>query len=84
MSRLATAVSETPHVDAAFVEVYRPGDQQELMLLKALLDAEGVRYYVINENFNSILPVAGVGEMRLMVEQERVRDCLELLKDALG
>lgn len=71
-------------MDTSFVEVYRPGDQQELMVLKPLLDARGIRYYVTNENFNSILPVAGVGEMRLMVEQERVQECIELLRDALG
>ncbi|MBI2313778.1 MAG: DUF2007 domain-containing protein [Betaproteobacteria bacterium] len=71
-------------MDTSFVEVYRPGDQQELMVLKPLLDARGIRYYVTNENFNSILPVAGVGEMRLMVEQERVQECLDLLRDALG
>lgn len=71
-------------MDISFVEIYRPGDQQELFVLKPLLDARGIRYYVTNENFNSILPVAGVGEMRLMVEQERAQECVDLLLDALG
>lgn len=71
-------------MDASFVEIYRPGDQQELFVLKALLDARGIRYYVTNENFNSILPVAGVGEMRLMVERARAQECIDLLRDTLG
>lgn len=71
-------------MEPAFVEIYRPGDQQEVMLIKAALDASGIGYYITNENFNSILPVWGVGDMRLMVERTQARRCIQLLKEELG
>lgn len=71
-------------MEPAFVEIYRPCDQQEVMLIKATLDASGIGYYITNENFNSILPVWGVGDMRLMVERDQAETCKSLLLEALG
>jgi hypothetical protein len=67
----------------AYTEIYRPNDQLEVMMLKMVLEREGVDYLIINEHLNSILPPAGLGDMRLMVETSRAQQCVEILRDEL-
>lgn len=66
-------------MDPDFIEIYRTDDRQEALMIKMALEGTGIGYYLANENFSSVLPVAGVGEMRLMVEREKARDCAALL-----
>lgn len=35
-------------------KLYIPTDESELVFLKSLLDAEGLPYYVLNDNFGSL------------------------------
>jgi hypothetical protein len=67
----------------AYTEIYRPNDQLEVMMLKMVLEREGVNYFITNEHLNSILPLAGLGDMRLMVETSRAQQCVEILRDEL-
>ena len=67
----------------AYTEIYRPNDQLEVMMLKMVLEREGVDYFITNEHFSSILPPSGLGDMRLMVETRRAQQCIELLRDEL-
>ncbi|MGH8752257.1 MAG: putative signal transducing protein [Burkholderiales bacterium] len=67
----------------AYTEIYQPQDQQEVILLKMIMEREGVAYFITNENLNSVLPLAGLGGMRLMVESAKARHCIEILRDEL-
>ena len=70
----------------AFIEVYRPGGQQELIFIKSTLDAAGIVYYVDNENLNRLfysLGPIGAGEMRLMVEQSQAQEAVAILRHVL-
>jgi len=35
-------------------KLYKPVDESELLFLKSLLDAEGIKYFVLNDNFGSM------------------------------
>jgi len=70
----------------AFIEVYRPGGQQELIFIKSALDAADIIYYIDNENLNRLfysLGPTGAGEMRLMVEQSQAQEASAILKHLL-
>ena len=67
-----------------YVELYRPIDVQELALIKLHLDAQGIRFYVANENFGSLLPGTALGGMQLMVDRRDAARCAEILRDELG
>jgi hypothetical protein len=70
-----------------YVEVYRPFDQQQLMLIKMALERDGIRYFVANENLNSLLPpggLLGLANMRLMVEESKAEDSLRIIREELG
>jgi flagellar biosynthesis/type III secretory pathway M-ring protein FliF/YscJ len=71
-------------MDTDYVELYRPPDVQALALIKLHLDAQGIRYYVADENFGSLLPVTTLGEMRLMVNRQDAERCAEILREQLG
>lgn len=70
--------------DADYVEIYRPAGPQELMLIKMHLDANGIQYYVADENICSILPVGFPLQMRLMVARHHAARCAEMLREELG
>lgn len=42
-------------------KLYTPADESELVFLKSVLDAEGLPYYIQNENFGSIYPTTYAG-----------------------
>ena len=71
---------------APFVEVYRPRSQQEVMLLRMVLEREGIDFYIINERLHSLFHAVdtALGDMRLMVERARVARCRQLLEEELG
>lgn len=71
-------------MEEGYVELYRPVSTQELLLIKLHLDAAGVRYFVANENFSSLLPDLGLADMRLMVAPEDAQRCVEILREHLG
>jgi hypothetical protein len=67
----------------AYTEIFRPNDQQEVMMLKMIMEREGIDYFITNENMNSLLPPGGLGGMRLMVETSKAQHCIEILRDEL-
>ncbi len=74
-------------MDGPLTEIYRPAAQQELVMIKMILDREGVRYLVANEHLASALPVlgsAGLSGMRLLVEANRASEVAVLLREELG
>lgn len=71
---------------APFVEIYRPQSQQEVILLRMVLEREGVSFYITNERLHSLLPIwdTALGDMRLMVERDRAEQCRRILVEELG
>jgi hypothetical protein len=71
----------------ALVEIYRPADLQEVVIIKMLLERERVAYVITNEHLASVLPVfgsVGLSGMRLLVAPERAREISALLREELG
>ena len=66
-----------------FVEVYRTSRQQDVALVRSLLDPEGIAYYIENETAHRIDPFpAPYGlEMRVMVDGKRAEDVRSLLRE---
>jgi hypothetical protein len=74
-------------MDAPLTEIYRPVDLQELVMIKMILEREGVAYVITNEHLASVLPVfasVGLSGMRLMVAPERAAEISTLLREELG
>lgn len=74
-------------MDAPLTEIYRPADLQELVMIKMILEREGVDYVITNEHLASVLPVfgpMGLSGMRLMVAPERAAEISDLLREELG
>jgi hypothetical protein len=64
--------------ESTFVKVLETDSLTDIALIKAALDAEGVRYFIQGENMKYIRP--GDQSARLMVHQEDVQRAVELLK----
>jgi Putative prokaryotic signal transducing protein len=74
-------------MDARLTEIYRPSDLQELVMIKMILEREGVDYVITNEHLASVLPMfgpVGLSGMRLMVEPGRAAEISTLLREELG
>ena len=67
--------------DQSFADLYRPGDQMEVMLIRMVLDATDISYYIVNENLNRLLPVPAA-DMVVRVERERAVEAARLLAEA--
>lgn len=68
-------------------EIYRPGDLQEVIMIKMILEREGVDYLITNEHLASVLPAfgtVGLSGMRLLVESGRAEEMMRLLQEELG
>ncbi|MFH1888923.1 MAG: DUF2007 domain-containing protein [Candidatus Omnitrophota bacterium] len=65
-----------------FVKVYSTPNQGEVALIKSLLDAQGISYYIKGENFGSLYGAAnGLSSMDIMVNDDRLEESKELLKE---
>lgn len=71
-------------MDSDYVEIYRPRDPQEATLIRIVLEGAGIPFFITNENFSSIMPMADVGGMRLMVDRGDVAAVIEFLREGLG
>jgi len=74
-------------MDAPLTEIYRPADLQELVMIKMILEREGVDYVIANEHLASVLPIfgpVGLSGMRLMVGAECAAEIAALLREELG
>ncbi|NIM49986.1 MAG: hypothetical protein GTN78_22420 [Gemmatimonadales bacterium] len=69
----------------SFIEVYRPEHHRELALIKARLDAAGLRYYVKNEAATlGALSSIGGDELILMIEADRADEAAVLIAEVLA
>jgi hypothetical protein len=64
--------------ESTFVNVLETDSLTDIALIKATLDAEGIRYFIQGENMKYIRP--GDQSARLMVHQEDVQKAVDLLK----
>jgi hypothetical protein len=70
-----------------YTEIFRPCDMQQVIMIKMALERDGIRYFIANENLNSLLPpigFAGFIDMRLMVESGRTEESLAILRNELN
>lgn len=58
------------------LETYNPGD---IAMIRSLLDAAGIDYYIFDENFNNIRPL--VEPARLFVARSQEEQAREILRD---
>lgn len=74
-------VREPPSPKAQYVEyepllaTYNPGD---IAVIKALLESEGIRYFIEGEFFNMVRPL--VEPAKLLVDKEQIQKAREVLK----
>lgn len=64
-------------------KLYTPSDESELVFLKSFLDAEGVPYYVMNENFGSLYSgvyVSNFNAKTIMVPDDVFEEAKELIR----
>ena len=67
------------------VTVYSTPKQSELAIIKSLLDSIGIKYFVTNENFNTLYGAAdGFTAMEIKVEADRVDEAKELLSNFIS
>ena len=68
------------------IELYSPGDSSELAIIKSVLDAEEINYYIRNDNFGSMWvgPVIELyNKKMILVQDDQHERAEELLKDYL-
>ena len=66
----------------AFVAVFAPRSESEVIVVRSLLEAHDIPVFVHGRNFGSLLPGIQIGSANMqsiMVPEERVADALELL-----
>jgi len=61
------------------VELLETGSQGEVAVVKSLLEAEGIPYFVQGENFQAVRPLVGVA--RIMVPEDRLADAEALIQN---
>ena len=68
----------------AFVHVFSPRSEPEVIVIKSLLEAHDIPVFVHGRHFGSLLPglqIASANLQSIMVPEDRVGDALELLAD---
>jgi len=66
-----------------FIQIFETYNQADIAFLKSILKANGIKFIVENENYNSIRPLTGV-PMKLKVSDSQLEKAKELLKDFKG
>ena len=69
------------------IELYSPGSEAELALIKSIFDAERIHYYIRNDHFGSLevgpLPIRLFNEKMIFVQDDQFGSAKELLWDFL-
>lgn len=66
--------------------LYIPTDESELVFLKSFLDAEGLPYFVLNDNFGSMYSGVYMNNFNaktIMVPEELYEDAKELIRSVI-
>jgi Putative prokaryotic signal transducing protein len=69
-----------------FINLYSPQNEIEMSMLKSILDSEGIRYFVRNDNFGSLEvgPHIGLFNAKMIeVQDDQYEKAKELLADYL-
>ncbi len=66
-----------PKTESTFVKVLETDSLSDIAIIKSVLDAEGVHYFIQGENARFLQPM---GPALLMVAEEDVKTAVELLK----
>ncbi len=68
-----------------YTALYWPRRHDELLLIKPILDREGINYYVLNE-FGALGTYSGIGNeaLTVMVETRQVERCAAILREEVG
>lgn len=64
-----------------FICIYRTPYYSQIVVMKSLLDAHKIPYFIENENFASLGPSDGAINFGVMVQDEYSEDAKRLLKD---
>lgn len=75
---------ELPH---KMIDLYSPNNEPELAMLKSILEAEGITYFVKNENFGSMEvgpQIALFNKRMIMCPDDQCERASELIRDYLG
>jgi hypothetical protein len=68
-------------------DLYSPNNEVELALIKSILDAEGINYFVKNDLFGSMEVgprIELLNKKMIMVQSDQYERALELIKDYLS
>jgi hypothetical protein len=66
----------------AFIKVYSTPNSGQIVVIKSLLEAEKISYYIKGEHFARLYGAAdGLTTMDVMVREDDFADAKELLKD---
>jgi len=67
-----------------FLKIYSTPRHSEILLIKSILDGQGIPYYIKGENFGTLYgPADGLSSMDIMVKQENFEDAQLLLRDLI-
>lgn len=87
----AQLVEEFPQVlpeeSHGMINLYSPNNEMELIMIKSLLDAEEINYFVKNENFGSMEAgpqIALFNKRIIMVQDDQLERASELINDYLN
>jgi hypothetical protein len=65
-----------------FIKAYTTPKAGEIAIIKSILDAQNLVYYIKGENFGILYgPADGLSSMDVMVREDNIEDAKELLKD---
>jgi len=65
-----------------FVKIYSTPNQGEIAIIKSILDAQEISYYIKGENFGALYGAAsGLSSMDVMIRGDYSEDAKELLRE---
>lgn len=68
-----------------FVKIFSTPKQGEIAIIKSILDAQNLPYYIKGENFGTLYgPADGLSAMDIMVRQDYCQDAKELLSEFIN
>jgi len=75
---------EAQQPEDSVVKVYATPRQDEIALIKSILDAEDIPYFIKGEHFGTMYgPAHFLSSMEVLVPRDRLEDAEELLRDLI-
>jgi hypothetical protein len=74
--------AEKSQEEYKFIKVYTTPKLGEISVIKSILDAQNIPYYIKGENFGTLYgPADGLSSMDIMIREDYSEDVKELLKE---